>query len=244
MPNPTSPAIQSLEVQGLLSFGEPTRFEFGRLNLLVGPNGSGKSNLLDCLRIFRSCPSNVQEAFHDGGLGDWVHRGMEADLSVIELTAHLPSRATPVWHWLVLEEGNQAPFALSERIAERGTAAAEPYFSRARDHAYLSAAEVGSSLREKVTLGPDEYSPRQSILAQIRDRRRYPEITELAALYSSFRIYSEWSFGRGSVLRESTPADRSDPYLSESLDNLALVLNGFQGTPAHDRNREVLSELK
>jgi hypothetical protein len=56
MPASANPALRSLKVEGLLSFGEETLFEFGRLNLLVGPNGSGKSNLIDCLRIFKNCP--------------------------------------------------------------------------------------------------------------------------------------------------------------------------------------------
>jgi predicted ATPase len=93
-------------------------------------------------------------------------------------------------------------------------------------------------------LTEEEYHPFQSILAQLRDVDRYPEITRLATLYSGFRIYSEWSFGRGSSLREATATDRTDTYLSEDLGDLALALNGLQGSPAHDRIRTLLRELK
>jgi predicted ATPase len=51
-------------------------------------------------------------------------------------------------------------------------------------------------------------------------------------------------FGRTSNLREATPAGRSGITLSESMDDLALVLNGLENTPAHERIRELLQELK
>ena len=59
--------LQELLIEGLLSFGEKTHFKFGQLNILVGPNGSGKSNLIDCVRVFRNAPFDVQEAFKDSG---------------------------------------------------------------------------------------------------------------------------------------------------------------------------------
>ncbi len=54
--------FQELVIEGLLSFGEKTCFQFGQLNILVGPNGSGKSNLIDCVRVFRSAPLDICRA--------------------------------------------------------------------------------------------------------------------------------------------------------------------------------------
>lgn len=51
-------------------------------------------------------------------------------------------------------------------------------------------------------------------------------------------------FGRNSNLRESTPIGRSDTTLSESMDDLALVLNGLTGATAHEKIRVLLQELK
>ena len=89
-----------------------------------------------------------------------------------------------------------------------------------------------------------EYDHYQSILSQIRDDGQYPEITRLANLYASFRIYSEWTFGSNSILRAAKPSGRSSATLSESMDNLALALNGFQGMSAHQQIRKLLRELK
>ena len=65
--------FQELLVEGLLSFGEKTHFEFGQLNILVGPNGSGKSNLIDCVRVFRNAPFDIQVAFKDSGFEVWLY---------------------------------------------------------------------------------------------------------------------------------------------------------------------------
>jgi len=90
----------------------------------------------------------------------------------------------------------------------------------------------------------DTYNSSQSILSQIRDAAQYPEISYLAALYSGFKIYSEWSFGRNSNLRESASAGRSDTSLSESMSDLPIALNALERTAAHDKIRLLLHDLK
>jgi hypothetical protein len=84
--------LQNFAIEGLLSFGQKTHFEFGRLNLLVGPNGSGKSNLLDCIRILRMAPLEIQEAFKDSGFEEWLYKGAPKQLAYasLEVTANLP----------------------------------------------------------------------------------------------------------------------------------------------------------
>jgi len=69
--------FRELVIEGLLSFGQETHFEFGRLNILVGPNGSGKSNLIDCIRVFRYAPFDIQEAFRDSGFRGMALQGNE-----------------------------------------------------------------------------------------------------------------------------------------------------------------------
>ena len=62
----------------------------------------------------------------------------------------------------------------------------------------MRSVSTGNKRRERI-LG-DEYDPFQSILSQIRDIEQYPEITRLSKLYESFRIYSEWTFARNSLV--------------------------------------------
>ena len=240
--------LRSLKVQGLLSFGEETTFEFGQINLLVGPNGSGKSNLLECLRIFKNCPTDVQQTFADTGFQDWVYRGSAEDArAAANLAIGLP-RHDDIRHHLTLGPPTLGHAPLDESIESQVPKPGEDgplfFFRTQGGSPVVSILDSGTQRRGLLRLDAESYRPLDSVLAQLRDAQRYPEITWLGDLYAGFRMYSESTFGRRSPLRESTPTDRSDPRLSESMDDLALVLNALQGTEAHDKIRGYLHELK
>lgn len=242
-------ALHVLKVQGLLSFGDEVVFEFGRLNILVGPNGSGKSNLIDCLRIFKNCPLDVQETFKDAGFEEWLFRsGSDDSPASIEVHLELPKVSSHMRHRLQLGPPLRSLAQIEETIEEVEALSdyAQPIIFFQSQHGRASVTYQDSDIDWRVqrSLAEDEYHPHQSIVAQLRDVQRYPEITRLAELYSNWRVYSEWSFGRKSYLRESTPTDRADTYLSEAMDNLALVLNGLQGTSAHDKIQALLRDVK
>ena len=103
---------------------------------------------------------------------------------------------------------------------------------------------IGAGTRGDRKLSEKDYDSFQSILSQVRDIDHYPELTKLAKLYTRFRVYSEWSSGRESVLRESAPTGRTDTQLSEKMDDLPAALNALEETPAHESIRKLLSELK
>jgi len=237
-------ALHALKVRGLLSFGDEAVFEFGRLNILVGPNGSGKSNLIDCLRIFKNCTLDVQETFKDAGFEEWLFRsGSDDSPASIEVHVELPKVDNLVRHRLDLGPPLRSLAQIDETI-ENADGHRRPYFYLFDGRAIVAYLDPDSETHRWRMLEEDEYRPHQSIVAQLRDVQRYPEITRLADLYSNWRVYSEWSFGRKSYLRESTPTDRADTHLSEAMDNLALVLNGLQGTSAHEKIQSLLRDLK
>ncbi|HJT66719.1 MAG TPA: AAA family ATPase [Pyrinomonadaceae bacterium] len=236
--------LQSLAIEGLLSFGEKTQFNFGRLNILVGPNGSGKSNLLDCIRILRYAPFNIQEAFKDSGFEDWIFRGNQNRIAFVNTVTHIAGHREGIRHQLRLGPPRRSRAPLEEVISSADDELSDPYFIGGyRSSATLSAVTSSKRRRER-ELGSKEYDPFQSILSQIRDAAQYPEVTRLSSLYANFRIYSEWSFGRNSNLRQSTPASRSETTLSESVNDFALVLNAIENTAAHQKIRDFLHELK
>ena len=240
--------IQKLIINGLLSFGEETEFEFGALNILVGPNGSGKSNLIDCVRIFRYVPFDIQEAFEKSGFEDWLFNGIDkrTGTAFLQSITNVPEILTKIHHQIKFGQPVKSRARLEE-IVFSPVSENEPvdfyFIGSYRSEAVLSTQGSGKRRKER-KLDANEYDSFRSILSQIRDTGQYPEITRLANLYASFRIYSEWSFGRKSNLRESTPAGRSDTTLSESMDDLALALNSLEKTAAHDKIRTLLQELK
>ncbi|PLS80652.1 MAG: hypothetical protein CYG59_07380 [Chloroflexi bacterium] len=240
--------LEELVIEGLLSFGEETRFQFGQLNVLVGPNGSGKSNLIDCVRMLRYSPFDIQDTFQDSGFEDWLYKGgnQYVGTAFLEVMVNVPELSSKIRHRIRLGPPLSSRAPLEEAISSAGTDGehAELYFRGShRSGATLSIPGTGKRRRERV-LAANEYNAYRSILSQIRDIRQYPEITRLADLYANFRIYSEWTFGRNSSLREATPAGRSSTILSESMDDLALALNGLEKTSAHQTIRDLLQDLK
>ena len=242
------PPLQELRIKGLLSFGEEAVFEFGRLNLLVGPNGSGKSNLIDCIRVISQAPLDIQSVFTKGGFESWLYNGIDkqSGSGSVEVLVRLPELAGRIWHRLRLGPPSRSRAQLEEHITgeQKEPVETTPYFVGSYRSAAVLSIPGGRKRRRERELGTGDYNPFQSILSQIRDVGQYPEITRLANLYAGFRIYSEWSFGRASKLREAALASRSDTSLSESMDDLPVALNALQQTAAHERIRKFLPELK
>lgn len=240
--------IRELHVHGLLSFGEETVFEFGRLNILVGPNGSGKSNLIDCVRVFRNSPFDIQETFKDAGFEEWLYRGLDRQSGRASLTATVQVPSIPGWlrHEISLDSPLNSRAQVGESIyggSDSDEKLSLHFVGSFRFGATLGMHGVGNRHKER-KLSPNEYDPYRSILSQIRDMGQYPVITRLSSMYANFRIYSEWSFGRNSVLREAASTSRSDTTLSESMNDLALALNGLEKTSAHEAIRVLLQDLK
>ncbi|HEX3149242.1 MAG TPA: AAA family ATPase [Gemmataceae bacterium] len=239
--------VQELRIKGLLSFGEETTFAFGRLNLLVGPNGSGKSNMIDCLRLFQEMPIDIQARLASEGFEAWLFNGLDKQNAhgELQLVARGPVVEGAVRHQIRLGPPSSSGAAVDELIDRDGevTQPTFPLFVGSyRTAAELSA--VGIHKRRRVELTEEQYNPFQSILSQIRDFGQYPEVTSLGNLYSRFRIYSEWTFGRQSKLRRSASPSRTDPQLSEQMDDLPATLNALLRTETHQKIRNLLQELK
>ena len=171
--------LQQLSITGLLSFGEETVFEFGQLNLLIGPNGSGKSNLLNCIRILRLAPLDIQQAFQDSGFEDWRYKGAPLNSASLEAKLNAPE---PVHHRLRFLPQSASRAALEEVISQGDSSEANAPFFIGSHRGGATLSTIGKTRRVNRTLNADEYNPLASILAQIRDAGQYPEITHLANL--------------------------------------------------------------
>ena len=65
-------------------------------------------------------------------------------------------------------------------------------------------------------------------LSESRGPDQYPEITYLGQVYSRFRLYREWSFGRYTAPRQPQKADQPNELLEPDCTNLGLVLNRLE----------------
>ena len=71
----------------------------------------------------------------------------------------------------------------------------------------------------------ENVKPEQSILSQVRDPERYPALTWLQQQYEQIRLYRNWSFGPGALLRREQSAHGRADALGDGGENLALVLS-------------------
>ena len=99
------------------------------------------------------------------------------------------------------------------------------YYHYQQGHPILKVDGIERELeRETVTLD-------ESIIAQRRDPKNYPEISYLADVYRKIRIYRDWQFGRHTVIRLSQRADLRSDGLREDFENFGLFLNQLQRKP-------------
>jgi len=97
--------------------------------------------------------------------------------------------------------------------------------------------------RERVVVARKEDEAGMSVLAQLKDATRYPEITAIARKYQQIRIYREWTFGRNAVFRTPQRADMRNDVLEEDFSNLGLVLNRLK-TRFPAAKKAILNGLK
>lgn len=70
-----------------------------------------------------------------------------------------------------------------------------------------------------------------SVLAQLRDRKSYPEFARLVKTYEGLAFFRDWSFGGISPIRQPQRADSPGNFLRDGGENLGLVLNQLRREP-------------
>ena len=101
----------------------------------------------------------------------------------------------------------------------------------------------GQSQRLHEMLPPESIKTNQSILHQLRDPVRYPELTFLADQFARIGLYVEgWRLDANEPPKSPVGADEQEAFLMESGKNLALVLNDLFANPA--KKAEILDKLR
>jgi predicted ATPase len=219
--------IQRLRVSGLLSFG-PTGIDLPLepLNVLIGPNGSGKSNLLEILALLRAAPTNLPQPIKEmGGVREWLWKGENAaGEALIEALVDNPKGRQPLRHALSISENGGRFEVVDERVENKepssGKADAYFYYRFSGGHPVLNDVSASSRKLRRETMKPD-----QSVLSQVRDPERYPELAWLQEQYEAIQLYRSWSFGPAASLRLAQSAHLRSDFLADGGENLAPVLS-------------------
>jgi len=231
----TGMLINELTLRGLLSFGpDSPPLKMQPLNVLIGPNGSGKSNLVEAIDLLRSAAAKITSPMRGpggGGVMEWIWKGSPASNAHIEAVIENSKGSQALRHVIEFTQ-TSAMFELVDEAIENAESSPghdEVYFFYRFQHGHpvvniRSEEEPRRLQREDLILD-------ESILSQRKDPDQYPELTYLAKVYSSFRLYREWSFGRSSVFRSPQSADLPGDRLEEGFSNLGLFLNHLRSIP-------------
>jgi predicted ATPase len=212
---PKEPAIKSLTITNLLSFGDkPEPIELRNLNVLIGPNGSGKSNLIEVIGLLQAAPNDLAKAINKGGpIEEWLWKGAaKTQTALIEA--------------IIKCEGSDGRPLLAYRLA----------VSRAVDYRFEitdERIEGHTSYFRNAIAPPSVPIPKSgsSILAVLKDPEHHPEITYLGEFFSNIRLYRDWEFGTLADIREPCDVGLQNGFLEEDGSNLGVILDRFLSLP-------------
>ncbi|MFO8080131.1 MAG: AAA family ATPase [Armatimonadota bacterium] len=231
--------ITKLHLRNLLSFGpEAEEFELEPLNVLIGPNASGKSNVIEAISLLQAAPDDIQEPIRrGGGIREWLWKGGEEEAKAeIEVLVR-NGDGGGLRHRLGFRGSGGQFQLLDELIDDRASLEQTdtPVYHQVAGQELVARRELlaGGWVLEGCGVRPidETVKPNRSVLAQLRDAHRHPEITYLATMFDGVGIYGEWHLGRETEPRKPQMTDLQSDFLSEDAKNLALVINDLQNRP-------------
>lgn len=226
-------AIAELRVAGYRSIRN-IRMPLKRINVLVGPNGCGKSNLYQSMFLLAAAATGqlARALAAEGGMPSalWagprrkgakketvrLRLGVTVDELAYDLTCGLPTSASGP----SLEEPSQ--FGLDPEVKEENVA-----FNSGRAKVALMEWGNGTvSVRDaegRRLAYPLALAPSESVLAQLREPHRYPQLAALREELSGWRFYHHFRTDAESPLRHPQIGVRT-PILSHDGHDLAAAL--------------------
>ncbi|MFP4249518.1 MAG: AAA family ATPase [Armatimonadota bacterium] len=245
--------ITKLRLRNLLSFGpEAEEFELEPLNVLIGPNASGKSNVIEAISLLQAAPDDIQEPIRrGGGVGEWLWKGGEEEPAASVDCAIGAQDIGQLRYSLAFACHGQQFDLVGELIDDQlhlKESGKDPVYHHADGHELVTRREFTTGWVSDPVVGAREVnesiSRSRSVLAQLRDPQRHPEITYIGAHFAGIRIYGEWHLGRATEPRKPQMTDLESDFLSEDAKNLALVINDLQNRPGlEERLNEELARF-
>ncbi len=228
--------LHKLTLKNILSFKDST-VELGPLNVLIGPNAVGKSNLIEAISLLQAAPTGLaKEILRGGGVRQWLWLGDKErnHAASLECEVRLSSgrQSGSVTYLLEFVEDTTGFMIVRENLGDG------PDTIPSSDAAYFSRrvlqAEFGRKTLELTRTNAEKMPipQNESVLSRFKNPLDPTPITALGSHFERIRTFREFRTGVGSPARYGISTSVPKDFLSESGDNLALVLHelDFQGS--------------
>lgn len=239
--------IKSIKINNLLSFGDDSPgVELKDLNVLIGPNGSGKSNFVSVLELLADTSGDMfkKMKYGGGGVHEWLWKGSRtAPEASISFVMTEPKSGEEFEYSVDFVEILNVPNIARETIQSLSDNL-RPNRERRLLYNYDGNGAILQAKGKKYAYEPEDITSLRSILNQVRDPARYPDITHIGEALQKIRSYRYWVFGPVSQVRERQRTDSPGKHLLSDLTNLGLALNNLKADPKSKRALlKYLSEL-
>ena len=228
--------IKSIHLRNFFSFKDQV-VEFGSTNFLVGINGSGKSNLIKAFRLLKASlvEGDVEDliinkwggfdaVYHKGlELSDCSHFYIEYEFDPVVLREYGYPFQEPVYYKLCFDKvASTQNYSLVERFCTKQEGkAAYHYFSAKHGRGWAMEGERTDD-QHRVNYMLDNET--DSMLSQLKDSDRYPQISTLRRAISDIAIYTYFNTTETSPIRKPASPTTSTK-LSSDGSNLPQLLN-------------------
>jgi predicted ATPase len=238
--------IKSVLLDNFLSFSQyADEIDLRPLNIIIGGNASGKSNFIEAFNILQNAPLSIQNPITErGGIKDWIYNGEGALEDVIldfNVNINIPnSTFKEIKYTFIFGEKDDYFKLLGEKVTGLGDLPVELYnFDIGNsDESFICCRDGEKMIKESI----EHIDKSRSILTQIADRKRFPEIAHLSNEVKKIKIYRDWGFGKANISRESHKVQMFNDYLSSDFSNLALVVNELRRD--YETKTRILRELQ
>jgi predicted ATPase len=237
----TAMALTELRVAGYRSLRD-VRLPLGQLNVVVGPNGSGKSNLYRSLWLIAEiCEGGFSRAIcREGGLVSAMWAGARENKKPVRM--HL-GFGTEDFNFLLtcgFPPLSPTAFSYDPYIKEEAVWVGRPrkpsttLLERSAGITWIRDAQ-GQRVEYPLCLSENE-----SVLAQLREPHRFPELFALREAVRGWRFYHHFRTDDAAPLRSPQISVRT-PVLSHDGSGLAAALQTIIEVGARDRLDEAIT---